>query len=63
MFFNEEAQEVTTGVRLQASGVGQVKAVSRLWIDPLSLKTISYKEGDTVIFKPYEMKILMVRND
>ena len=77
ILFNEEAQEVTTGVGHQASGVRQVKTGlrqpatgnrqeetgNRIWIDPFSLKTTPFKEGDPLIFKPYEMKILMISHE
>ncbi len=70
LLFNEGEQEVRTGLRLAATGNRQEEsgnrspvAGSRIWIDPFSLKTLSFKEGDNVIFKPYEMKILMISNE
>ena len=55
MFFNEEDSEVSTGIRLQVTGDWQ-------WIDPLNAGVIDSRENETVLFKPYEMKLLRVSN-
>ena len=70
MLFNEGEQEVRTGLRLAATGNRQEKigrrspvTGSRIWIDPFSMKTISFIEDEKVIFKPHEMKILMISHE
>ncbi len=63
LLFNEESTEVRTGIRLVTTGNPSPVAGSPLWIDPFSLKASFLKEGETVIFKPYEMKILMISNE
>lgn len=55
MLFNEEDSEVTTEIRLQASGY-------RWWIDPYTAKATRSLDNETVHFIPHEMKVLMVRN-
>ncbi len=66
LLFNEEAMEVRTGLRLAATA-SPTEAMrrwgSRVWIDPFSMKTTISEEGEKVIFKPYEMKILMISNE
>jgi hypothetical protein len=54
MIFNEEATEVTTGIRLQATG-------DRMWIDPQTAKGVSSAVDEIVTLKPHEFRILSVR--
>lgn len=56
MFFNEEAEEVKTGIQVPVSG-------HRLWVDPFTMKVTSSKDGEIVKFDPHEMKILMVTDE
>jgi hypothetical protein len=55
MLFNEEDSEVTTGIRLQATG-------DRQWIDPFTARITASGKDEIVQFKPYEMKLLRVSN-
>jgi hypothetical protein len=75
LLFNEEAVEVKTGLRLavpdsnrdgnrqKETGSQSQIAGDRVWIDPFSMKTTITEEGEKIIFKPYEMKILMINNE
>jgi hypothetical protein len=56
MLFNEELAEVKTGYQLTDTGYRQ-------WINPFTMETSVAKEGETVTFKPHEMKILMISNE
>jgi hypothetical protein len=56
MLFNEESAEVKTGYQLTATGYRQ-------WINPFTMETSVAKEGESVTFKPHEMKILMISNE
>jgi hypothetical protein len=72
LLFNEENSEVSTRIKLGISGDRQPASVnasagkqasgSWLWVDPFTAETKSSPVDGMVIFKPYEMKILMVRN-
>jgi hypothetical protein len=56
MLFNEEESEVRTGIRTNVKG-------SRIWVDPYSMKTANATENEMVIFRPHEMKILLVMHE
>ena len=56
MLFNEEDSEVTTGIRLQATG-------DRWWIDPYTANVKVSQENEIVNFKPHEMKLLRISKD
>jgi len=51
------------GNRQEETGSRSPVAGHRLWIDPFSLKTNLFTEGGKVIFRPYEMKILMTSHE
>ncbi len=53
MLFNEEDSEVSTGIRLQATG-------DRQWIDPFTAKATVSGKDEIVTFKPHEMKLLRI---
>lgn len=55
ILFNEEASEISAGIRLQVTG-------DREWLDPFTAKMTGSTEDEIVVFKPHEMKILRVRN-
>ena len=62
ILFNEEASEVSAGIRLQASGNSEKPESSlrfnREWLDPFTAKTTASTEDEIVVFKPHELKIL-----
>ncbi|MCX6333009.1 MAG: hypothetical protein NT092_01730 [Bacteroidia bacterium] len=63
LLFNEETEQVITGIGLQASGLRQSAAGGLLWIDPFSMKSTVLKDGETLLFKPHEMKILLAKGE
>jgi hypothetical protein len=68
LLFNEEAEQVITGIRHQASGdrqetVGSLQLANSYWINPFTLKTTAFKKDEVVSFLPYEMKIMLVTNE
>jgi len=55
IIFNEEAEEVTTKIKLQATGNLQ-------WLNPFTSEAVNTREDEIVHFKPHELKILRVNN-
>jgi len=58
LLFNEENQELRTGISLRVPD--SYREGVRQWIDLYSLKVTLSEKGELVVFKPHEMKILMV---
>ncbi len=58
IIFNEEASDVTTGVRLQAPD--SYREGDRTWIDPFTAKATPSAVEEIVTFKPHELRILRV---
>jgi hypothetical protein len=56
ILFNEEAGEVTTKIKLQATGNLQ-------WLNPATAEAVSANEEDIVKFKQHELKILRISNN
>jgi hypothetical protein len=55
ILFNEENSEDSTSITTQIKAPGK-------WFDPYSAEVIDALPGQKVIFKPYELKILIVNN-
>jgi hypothetical protein len=60
IIFNEEASDVTTGVRLQAPD--SYREGDRTWIDPFTAKATPSAVEEIVTFKPHELRILRVNS-
>jgi hypothetical protein len=56
LIFNEENSEVITSVKTGYKQPG-------IWFDPYTGNSEPGNSGRTVTFKPYEMKVLMIRNN
>lgn len=61
MLFNEEENDVKTGIRHQSPGHGQKS--KGFWINPYSMKSIPFSENEEVVFKSHEIKLLMIKNE
>jgi hypothetical protein len=58
MIFNEEETEVSAGIKVKAFYNGSHSAIQ--WIDPFTAEAKAAGEDEIVVFKPHQMKILMV---
>jgi hypothetical protein len=56
ILFNEEADDVTTKIKIPVAG-------NRQFLDPRTSEAINLSEDEIVHFKPYELKILRVNNN
>jgi hypothetical protein len=56
ILFNEENSEVTTTITTQYKSTGQ-------WFNPYSAEVTDAKKDQKVIFKPYELKILIINEN